>query len=274
VSVLRAAGAVVNFAEILPLPTADQVRRKLHQGIALRWILIAVIAAGVMLTPKVAGLLLSLLAAASIYNATIMLAVARASASWQRRIALAVTVIDHLFCFTFLGIYASHVAASQPLGGYSMATIEAVFYFGAAGAILSLGIFVVCALAAHGLGLPLFGHTFDGAGIVNSVLMLSMIAVCLVAAWRIRLVAGNAEAVPVENAVLLASPNGTPAIRLSRREREVLHLVAEGYSNTMIANRLRISDSTVKGYVENLLFQLNARNRAEAVAAAARLKLL
>jgi DNA-binding NarL/FixJ family response regulator len=106
------------------------------------------------------------------------------------------------------------------------------------------------------------------------VLLLSMIAVCLVAAWRIRLVASRPEAVSAENTVLPVSPDGRPAIHLSRREREVLHLVAEGYSNTMIANRLRISDSTVKGYVENLLFQLNARNRAEAVAAAARLKLL
>jgi DNA-binding NarL/FixJ family response regulator len=42
----------------------------------------------------------------------------------------------------------------------------------------------------------------------------------------------------------------------------------------MIASRLRLSDSTIKGYVENLLFRLNVRNRAEAVAAASRLNLL
>jgi DNA-binding NarL/FixJ family response regulator len=35
-----------------------------------------------------------------------------------------------------------------------------------------------------------------------------------------------------------------------------------------------LSDATVKSYVENLLVHLNARNRAEAVAAAARLNLL
>jgi nitric oxide reductase large subunit len=80
VSVLRAAASVVNFAEIIPLPTAEQVRRKLHQGVALRWILIAVIAAGVMLTPNVAGLILAVLAAASVWNATVMVALARATA--------------------------------------------------------------------------------------------------------------------------------------------------------------------------------------------------
>jgi len=50
--------------------------------------------------------------------------------------------------------------------------------------------------------------------------------------------------------------------------------VAEGYSNTMIATRLNLSDNTVKSYVESLLTHLNARNRAEAVAAASRLKLI
>jgi DNA-binding CsgD family transcriptional regulator len=65
-----------------------------------------------------------------------------------------------------------------------------------------------------------------------------------------------------------------PLLHLSPREREVLQLVAEGYSNTMIANRLHLSDNTVKGYVEALLTRLNARNRAEAVAAASRLKLI
>src|SRR5438034_989870 len=65
-----------------------------------------------------------------------------------------------------------------------------------------------------------------------------------------------------------------PALRLSRREQDVLRLVAEGYSNTMIAARLHLSDNTVRSYVESLLTHLNARNRAEAVAAASRLKLI
>jgi DNA-binding NarL/FixJ family response regulator len=93
----------------------------------------------------------------------------------------------------------------------------------------------------------------------------------LVAVLRTRLVATE----PASNGqVPLPTANGNGTVRLSRRELEVLHLVAEGYSNTMIANRLHLSDSTVKGYVENLLFRLNVKNRAEAVAAASRLNLL
>jgi DNA-binding CsgD family transcriptional regulator len=274
VSVLQTAASVVNLAELLPRPTPDQVRRNLRFGIAVRWITVAVIAAGGMLTPQLAGVLLYLMAAASIYTGAIMVVVARSPAGWDRRIALAVTIIDHLFCFTFLGIYASHVAGSQALAGYSMGTIEAVFFFGAPGAILSLAMFVASALLAHGFGIPLFGHSFDGAGIVNSVLTLGMVAVCLVGVMRIRLVAGEAVTPrPVTALSVVDLPVGEP-VRLSRREREVLTLVAEGYSNTMIATHLRLSDSTVKGYVENLLLHLNARNRAEAVAAASRLKLL
>lgn len=271
-STVRAAASIINLSEVLPPATAAQVRRNLHAGIVLRWILVGVIAAGSMLTPSVAGLILYVIAASVAYNGIATVVIARAPAAWHGRIALAVTIVDHLFCFTFLGIYASHVAGSQPLGGYAMGTIEAVFFFGAAGALLSLGIFVVCAVAAQALSLPLFGTTFNGGGLVNSVLMLGMIAVCLVVAFRIRLVAEDKAA--GAEIVRLVPGDAEPAVRLSRREHEVLRLVAEGYSNTMIASRLRLSDSTVKGYVENLLFHLNARNRAEAVAAASRLKLL
>jgi DNA-binding CsgD family transcriptional regulator len=263
-------GPIAWLAELLPPSTAVQTHRHLHLGIVLRWVLIAVIAAGGMLTPGVASFLFYLLAAAAAYNAAIMVVLSRAPAAWERRIALVVTGIDQLFCFTFLGIYSSHVSASQPLGGYAMATIEAVAYFGALGAILSVGIFVASMFTVILLALPVFGHTFEGAGGLNSVLMIGMVAVVLVAVLRSRLIASepssNGHAAPA------ASSNGT--VRLSRRELEVLHLVAEGYSNTMIASRLRLSDSTVKGYVENLLFRLNVRNRAEAVAAASRLKLL
>ncbi|HEX2680721.1 MAG TPA: LuxR C-terminal-related transcriptional regulator, partial [Candidatus Dormibacteraeota bacterium] len=65
-----------------------------------------------------------------------------------------------------------------------------------------------------------------------------------------------------------------PVIRLSPREQEVLKLIAEGNSNAMIAERLHLSETTVKGYVENLLTRLSVRNRAEAVAAASRMRIL
>ncbi len=51
---------------------------------------------------------------------------------------------------------------------------------------------------------------------------------------------------------------------LTDRERQVLRLVAEGYTNEEIAGRLCISIFTVQNHVQNILRKLNARNRTQA----------
>jgi two-component system response regulator NreC len=53
---------------------------------------------------------------------------------------------------------------------------------------------------------------------------------------------------------------------LSERELEVLRLLAQGYTNTQIAEKLAISESTVKNHVTNLYDRLGVHSRAEAVA--------
>jgi DNA-binding NarL/FixJ family response regulator len=57
---------------------------------------------------------------------------------------------------------------------------------------------------------------------------------------------------------------------LSDRETEVLQLLGEGLTNTEIADRLFISESTVRTYLHRLLDKLHLRNRAEAIAYAVR----
>jgi LuxR family maltose regulon positive regulatory protein len=61
---------------------------------------------------------------------------------------------------------------------------------------------------------------------------------------------------------------------LSRREREILHLISLGYSNREIGERLFLALNTIKGYNRNLFQKLNAKNRTEAVANARKLGLL
>lgn len=61
---------------------------------------------------------------------------------------------------------------------------------------------------------------------------------------------------------------------LSRRETEVLQLVAEGTNTKQTANLLYISETTVKTHLRSIMQKLHARNRAEAVALAANKGLL
>jgi DNA-binding NarL/FixJ family response regulator len=57
---------------------------------------------------------------------------------------------------------------------------------------------------------------------------------------------------------------------LTPREVQVLELLAEGLANKAIAERLAISDQTVKFHVAAILGKLGVANRTEAVRAAAR----
>lgn len=53
-------------------------------------------------------------------------------------------------------------------------------------------------------------------------------------------------------------------VTLSEREREILKRVSEGLSNKEISVTMRITPSTVKRHVENILKKLGVRNRIQA----------
>jgi DNA-binding CsgD family transcriptional regulator len=64
-------------------------------------------------------------------------------------------------------------------------------------------------------------------------------------------------------------PNGADEDeRLTPREREVLALVARGYTNPRIARSLKMSASTVRTHMEHILEKLGVRTRAAAAARA------
>ena len=55
-----------------------------------------------------------------------------------------------------------------------------------------------------------------------------------------------------------------PFTELTKREMEVLKLIANGLSNTEIAEQLVISDHTVKGHVSNIFSKLHLADRTQA----------
>ncbi len=92
------------------------------------------------------------------------------------------------------------------------------------------------------------------------------LAICL------RTVAAGHKYLPADIAATLAGR--MEANRLSRRELEILHHLASGMSNKMIARNADIGVGTVKFHVNNILAKLNAASRTEAATVAARRGLL
>lgn len=66
------------------------------------------------------------------------------------------------------------------------------------------------------------------------------------------------------------SSGETPEEKLSLKEQEVLQLLTEGLTNKEIGNKLRISESTVKNHLKNILDKLHLENRVQAAAFALR----
>jgi DNA-binding NarL/FixJ family response regulator len=65
-----------------------------------------------------------------------------------------------------------------------------------------------------------------------------------------------------------------PEVRFSKRETQVLELLATGKTNRDIGTKLFISESTVKFHVHAILSKLDAGNRTEAVSIAAQLGII
>lgn len=61
---------------------------------------------------------------------------------------------------------------------------------------------------------------------------------------------------------------------LTPKEQKVLHLLAEGFSNVAMAERLFVSETTVRTHLRNISAKLRASNRTQAVAIARQLGLL
>lgn len=63
-------------------------------------------------------------------------------------------------------------------------------------------------------------------------------------------------------------------LELSKRELEILNLMAQGHSNEEIASKIFVSLSTVKTHNQNLFMKLDVKRRTQAIEKAKRLNLI
>ena len=88
----------------------------------------------------------------------------------------------------------------------------------------------------------------------------------------IRTVAAGGRAVSDEIRNIIAE--SPPAPELTPRQLEILNSMSRGYSNAEIAEAFGIKEFSVREHIANIMAQLDASNRAEAVATALRKSLL
>jgi NarL family two-component system response regulator LiaR len=95
-----------------------------------------------------------------------------------------------------------------------------------------------------------------------------------------KLIKPKIKTVVVEKPVYISNSdfilNETELVKtgLSKRELEVLQLIAEGLSNQEIASRLYVSLNTVKTHSSNVLGKLDVKRRTQAIEKAKRLSLI
>ncbi len=88
----------------------------------------------------------------------------------------------------------------------------------------------------------------------------------------VRSVAGGSDVIPhvlagtllshiAEDAVVHQRPEAADAVRMTKREQEVMQLITEGLDNKAIAHQLGVAGDTVKSHVRNILEKLTLHSR-------------
>lgn len=233
---------------------------------AFRWAAgFGVVALLAILTPPTNRVWLALLVLwVAAYNTPMTLALNRVDNNYVGLVVRVAAIVDAASFFVLLAVYAPSTPAML-IALYPAVLIEMVVFDGAVGGIYGVALFVAGLASIQALQ-----GRLSWVELVLWGAIMAVIAASLTLSSQVLLGAADTDVITGP----AVRPARSDAPRLSARELEVLRLVAAGYSNAMIASRLHLSENTIKGHIETLLMRLNARNRAEAVAAAGRFDLL
>ena len=92
--------------------------------------------------------------------------------------------------------------------------------------------------------------------------------------YRVETIVVEKEIYITKNEDFVLDTSLVAQLELSKRELEILGLLAQGHSNQEIAARLFVSLSTVKTHIQNLFEKLDVKRRIQAVEKARRLNLI
>jgi NarL family two-component system response regulator LiaR len=91
---------------------------------------------------------------------------------------------------------------------------------------------------------------------------------------KIKTVVVEKEVYVNRNENLVLNTSLIKQLQLSKRELEILNLMAQGHSNQEIAAKIFVSLSTVKTHNQNLFLKLDVKRRTQAIEKAKRLNLI
>ena len=246
---------------------APHVGPLLRNGALLRWAVVALVAVRVMAAPpRLAALgVLWLLSIAS-WNTAVLWFGERLPPAQAARFAQAAVLADVGALVALVQIFAS-TSPDVLSGGAALVLLEAVICWGARGVLITSGLTLAALTALEVAHRGLLHASSSWNDVWSEDVMIILLSAALVMARRL-------FARPLAPPPAVETRPPPSGLRMTSREREVLTLLAEGCSNTVIARRLQVTESTVKRHVESILNRLNARNRAGAVAVASRMGLL
>jgi len=91
---------------------------------------------------------------------------------------------------------------------------------------------------------------------------------------KVETVVVEKEVYVTQNADFILNTSLISELELSKRELEILSLMAQGHSNEEIAEKIFVSLSTVKSHNQNLFVKLDVKRRTQAIEKAKRLNLI
>lgn len=121
----------------------------------------------------------------------------------------------------------------------------------------------------------IFGHSFEiYAGFIAVIFMVLGIWLAMkLIKPKVQTILVEKE-VPVHTKEFMLNTTALAELELSKRELEILSLMASGMSNQEIAEKIFVSLSTVKTHNQNIFVKLDVKRRTQAIEKARRMNLI